>query len=395
MNANGPHTIPVPTTRYITDAAGLQACVDTLRQSTVLAFDLEFDRDRYTYGFDLCLMQVATPAVCFLIDPLSKTDLQPLFEVFTLPHIRKLVHCPGEDLRLLHSLQCYPNNLVDTEVIAKLLNYEQTSLSNMLQLHCGVTIDKKLQTSNWGRRPLSEAQLQYAATDVIYLFELEKKLTDMATEKQVLWAATAEMQQLNSQRYRLEDRQDFLKKNDRQFMSPYDQYVLNELFRWRDQLARQKNKPAHQIMAEEVLRQVAYGKLPAAQVPFQHGVHPMLKSADMIGKLEQAFQRFHAEAKANGLSRKRAGQGLSLEERQQLDHAKQQLEASKKQVFQPIQQQLAMQWGEHAARYLFSTTLVNDILRGAIRIGHLQPSYRPQLVQQAAQTLQLDISPWW
>lgn len=395
MNANHPHTVSSPATRYINDAAGLQACIDILRPCTVLAFDLEFDRDRYTYGFDLCLMQVATPEVCFLVDPLSNIDLQPLFEVFTLPHIRKLVHCPGEDLRLLHSMQCYPNNLVDTEVIAKLLNYEQTSLSNMLQWHCGISIDKKLQTSNWGRRPLSDAQLQYAASDVIYLFDLEKKLMDLATEKDILWAVAAEMLQLNSLRYSLEERQDFLKKNDRHFMSPYDQYVLNELFRWRDQLARQKNKPAHQIMAEEVLRQLAYGKLPPAQVALQPGVHPVLKSADMTGKLEQSYQRFHAEAKAGGLSRKRPGQGLTEDERKQAERSRLQAEADKKQVFQPIQQRLTAQWGEHASRFLLSTTLVNDILRGANRLSQLQPAYRSQLVQEAAQSLGLDISPWW
>jgi ribonuclease D len=395
MNAGGSHTNSPAATRYITDAAGLQQCADILRHSTVFAFDLEFDRDRYTYGFDLCLMQVATPEVCFLIDPLGKIDLQPLFEVFTLPQIRKLVHCPGEDLRLLHSLQCYPVNLVDTEVMAKLLNYEQTSLSNMLLLHCGISIDKKLQTSNWGRRPLSDAQLQYAASDVIYLFELEKKLLALVEEKKVQWAVEAEMLHLNSLRFNLEDRQDFLKKNDRVFMSPYDQYVLNELFRWRDQLARQKNKPAHQIMAEEVLRQVAYGKLPAAQVPAQHGVHPVLKSGEMISKLEQSFKAFHAQAKASGLSRKRAGQGLTEEERMQLEKSKQETEAAKKQIFQPIQQHLCQQWGEHAARFLFSTTLVNDILRGAIRIGFMQPAYRSELVKQAAQHLAIDISPWW
>jgi hypothetical protein len=124
-------------------------------------------------------------------------------------------------------------------------------------------------------------------------------------------------------------------------------------------------------------------------------VHPVLKSADMIRQLEQAFQGFHAAAKANGLSRKRAGQGLTEEERMQLERSKQQTEAAKKQVFQPIQQQLASQWGEHAARFLFSTTLVNDILRGAVRIGQMQPSYRAELVRLAAQNLQLDISPWW
>lgn len=379
---------------YVQDQPSLQSCIEALKSSPAFAFDLEFDRDRYTYGFDLCLIQIATAGDCFVVDPLAKLNLQPLFKVFEDCNIRKLVHCPGEDLRLFHSLQCYPNNLVDTEVYAKLLNYEQTSLSNMLLVHCDVVINKKLQTSNWGRRPLSQAQIDYAAADVLYLFELEAKLLKMATAKGLMPFVEEEIAQLNATRYTLEPKANFLKKNDLQFMSPYDQYVLNELFKWRDQLARQKNKPAHQMMAEEVLRQIAYGKLAIADLPKQQGIHPSLKNQEMVRQLHENFERYHAEAKAASFSRKRAGQGLTMEEKQALEQAKQELETIKKNVFQPIQQKLSTLLGEHAARFIFSSTLVNDILKGDTSISNMRPAYRIQLVKQAAADLQLDISAW-
>ncbi|MCU0394300.1 MAG: ribonuclease D [Chitinophagaceae bacterium] len=387
-------TVAPPALQYIQDAASLQACIATLQAAPAFAFDLEFDRDRYTYGFDLCLMQIATPATCFLIDPMSGLDLQPLFRVFENPAIRKLVHCPGEDLRLLHSLHCFPTNLADTEVYAKLLNYEQTSLSNMLMLHCGIAIDKKLQTSNWGKRPLTTAQLEYAAADVIYLFGLEAKLQDLVMAKGLMPWVEEELAHLNAARYSLEPKTNFLKKNDLQFMSPYDQFVLNELFKWRDQLARKKNKPAHQIMSEEVLRQIGYGRLPIEQLPLQQGIHPLLKTPGMVRQLERDFDRFHAEARQARLSRKRAGQGLTPEERNTFEQDRLRMEQAKKQVFQPIQQWLTSELGEHTMRFILSGTLINDILRGDTKIGALQPPYRQQLILRAAGALGLDISPW-
>ncbi len=387
--------LPVATPiHYVTDTASLAGCMATLSAAPAFAFDLEFDRDRYTYGFDLCLMQIATPTTCFVIDPLASLHLQPLFLLFENPAIRKLVHCPGEDLRLLHSLQCYPNNLVDTDVYAKLLNYEQTSLSNMLQIHCGVELNKKLQTSNWARRPLSDAQIEYAAADVLYLFELEEKLRKELEAKGLLAFAEEEFALVNNTRYTLEPKENFLKKNDLQFMSPYDQYVLNELFKYRDGLAREKNKPAHQILPEELVRQIAYNKLPVQALASQTGVHPMLKSPGGIQRLLKRWQAIHAEAKAANLSHRRSGQGLTPSERQEFEAIRLAQDNAKKQIFTPIQQRIAEKYGQHMTRFVFSSTLVNELLKGDRRINSIQPAYRQRLVREAATSLQLDISPW-
>ncbi|QGW29756.1 ribonuclease D [Phnomibacter ginsenosidimutans] len=379
---------------YVTNAAQLQQALQDLHAATVVAFDLEFDRDRYTYGFDLCLIQMATPEACFVIDPLAGLDLKPLYQFFETPGIRKLVHCPGEDLRLLHSLACYPTDLVDTELYAKLLNYEQTSLSNLLQLKCDVQLNKKLQTSNWGKRPLSDGQLHYAAADVIYLFELENILQQEATEKGLMPFVAEEFAQLNTVRYTLEARQNFLKKNDLQFMSPYDQYVLNELLRFRDDLARQKNKPAHQIIPEELVRQIAYRKMEPADILSQHGVHPILKSDRGVYMLEQQWKKINAAAHAQQLPRRRNGQPLSEEDRLRFEQKKLAQENAKAHIFQPIQQAIAAKYGEHAQKFLMSSSLVNDWLKGDQRINQLKLNYRKQLIQDVAQEIGVDITAW-
>ena len=380
---------------YIHLPSQLPACLRTLEASDKLAFDLEFDRDRYTYGFDLCLIQIATPEHCFVIDPMSDIDIAPLFRLLETSNALKLVHCPGEDLRLLHSLGCYPTQLADTEVLARLLNYEQTSLSNLLQRHCNVVLNKKLQTSNWGRRPLSMSQIDYAAADVLYLFDLYEQLHSLANEKKLLPMVQEEMAALNMVRYSLEPKTYFLKKNDRQFMSAYDQYVLNELFVYRDELARKKNKPAHQIMAEEWVRQIAYKKIPIHELPKLQGVHPMLKSNDGVRQFEQRWHIINEQAKAQNLSRKKAGFQLSSEEREAIEQKRNRSETARKNIFIPIQQHIANRFGEHTSRYLLSTTLVNDLLKGDTRIAQLKPGYRPQLIADAAEALSLNIEPWW
>jgi ribonuclease D len=370
-------------------------CLSILVASTRLAFDLEFDRDRYTYGFDLCLIQIATPQQCFVIDPLGEIDVAPLFRLLETSHALKLVHCPGEDLRLLHSLGCYPTQLADTEVVARLLNYEQTSLSSLLQLHCNVVLNKKLQTSNWGRRPLSMSQIDYAAADVLYLFELYDQLYALADQKQLLPMVQEEMAVLNTVRYSLEPKTYFLKKNDRQFMSAYDQFVLNELFVFRDELARKKNKPAHQIMAEEWLRQIAYKKIAISELTKLQGVHPMLKSNEGLRQFEQRWQFINEQATAQNLSRKKAALLFTSEEREAIEQKRNRSETARKTVFIPIQQHLSTRFGEHTSRYLLSTTLVNDLLKGDIRITQLKPAYRQQLISDAAAALELNIEPWW
>lgn len=362
--------------------------------ASVIAFDLEFDRDRFSYGFRLCLLQVATPSDCFIIDPLALKDLQPLYRFFETSTARKLAHCPGEDLRLLHSLQCYPSHLCDTEIYAKLLNYEQTSLSNMLLQKCGVALNKRWQTSNWAKRPLVEDQILYAADDVIHLFGLEEELRKEATAKGILAYIDEEQEVLSQTRYQLEPKTDFLKKSDRLYLSPYDQFVLNQLFKLRDQLAQRFNKPAHYIMPEALVRDLWAEKVAIKELCASPGIYPALRKPGMQQEWERAWKQIHEAARQQGLSKKRQRKELAPGEPNGYQR-RESAEAVKKEIFAPIQKWIAERLGEQAMRVVLSSGAVSDIIQGDLKISAIRQPYRRQLITEAAEALRISVQAWW
>jgi ribonuclease D len=80
----------------------LLECLDSLKDTKEIALDLEFDRDRFAYGFTLCLIQVSDGKMSWLIDPLTGIDLKPLYRFLEQEVPLKIMHAPGEDLNLLH-----------------------------------------------------------------------------------------------------------------------------------------------------------------------------------------------------------------------------------------------------------------------------------------------------
>ncbi len=110
--------------------------------------------------------------------------------------------------------------------------------------------------------------------------------------------------------------------------------------------------------------------------------------------LEQQWQKINAAAHAQQLPRRRNSQPLSEEDRLRFEQKKQAQENAKTHIFQPIQQAIAARYGEHAQKFLLSSSLVNDWLKGDQRIGQLKLNYRKQLVTEVAQEIGVDITPW-
>jgi ribonuclease D len=376
---------------YIENQAALDACVTRLGAAEELAFDLEFDSHSFAYGVNLALIQIADPAGCFLIDPLADLDLKGLFAVFEDPAVRKLAHSSGEDLRLLHSLGCVPENVYDTEVAARLLNYEATSLASMLAAKLGIQLDKKQQRSNWLKRPLTPEQLHYAALDVQYLHALKAALEPELQAAGLLEFTNDEQAALSRIVYKAEERSSFLKPADSYQLSPYDQFVLDGLLRFRDELAREMNRPAFQIIDEQLLRTLTAGQIDPEDVPFEKGIHGRLRNAGFGRKVRARYERLLAAADNDELSRE-------LPERRRLTReahaARQQAEADRKDKFAPVQEALAARYGTFAARMLLSNTLVGEILRGAANFDELQRPYRTQVIRRTAQELGIDLTPY-
>jgi hypothetical protein len=123
-------------------------------------------------------------------------------------------------------------------------------------------------------------------------------------------------------------------------------------------------------------------------------VHPMLKSDRGVYMLEQQWKKINAAAHAQQLPRRNNNQPLSEEDHLRFEQKKQAQENAKANIFQPIQQAIATKYGEHAQKFLMSSSLVNDWLKGDQRIGQLKLNYRKQLIQEVAQKIGVDITAW-
>jgi ribonuclease D len=372
---------------FIDTDAAYDRCLQDLGNRESIAFDLEFDNNMRAYGVTLCLMQVATTDASYIIDPFVPIDLRSLYNLFEDPRIEKIVHSPGEDLRLLHSLGCYPKNLFDTQVVAILLNDEHTSLAAQLRQWLGYSISKGQQRSDWRRRPLKEEQINYAAGDVAWLHALKEQLVAAAIQKQLIDFIAEEQAALSEKIYKQEVKTNFLKPADAWAMSPWDQYILNGLFTYRDGLAKKLNKPPFQVMDETIVRDLATGILDSYDLADAKGVHHSLKNDHFAGELADRMKQLQAAAAGLGLSKVLPGRKNFTA----AEHAaREKANKARIQKFGPIQEVLVEQYGTFAARYMLSNALVNELLLHNTRLSELKP-YRQSLIRTIAGKSGIDL----
>lgn len=379
---------------YITDQTALQNCVEHLNTCAKIGFDLEFDNNLHTYGFNLCLIQIASAERCFLIDPYSfdTASLQPLLAVFANPAIVKIIHAGGEDYRLLQRLGCQPKNLFDTELCANMLGYAKTSLGNVVQQNWGIEIDKGLQMSNWTKRPLTADQLRYAANDVVFLLDLHEALESQLTAAQKSAWFAQEMKAVENTSYEWSQKTDFIKKADRDEFSEYDLFVLTELFKFRDEVAQKLNKPAYQVFSDDFVRGIVRNPAQLANWPQLRGIIHYVKSESFGAKIEAAYQRIVTTATAQELGTDpTAKKRLSAAEWSEIDRQREALRVAKEQVFGPIKTQLAQQYGDFVANSTLSNNVVAELAAGTLTISKFKIDYKRTILNATAAQLGIDL----
>lgn len=379
---------------YITQTADLQKCVEYLQTCTKIGFDLEFDNNLYTYGFNLCLIQISAPNHCFLIDPYAfdTAALQPLLAVFANPNILKIIHAGGEDYRLLHRLGCQPKSLFDTELCANLLGYAKTSLGNVVQQNWDVAIDKDLQTSNWTKRPLSADQLRYAANDVAFLLDLHQALSQqLETAQKTAWFAE-EMHAIEKATFEWSQKTDFIKKADRDEFSDFDLFVLGELFKFRNTVAEQINKPAYQVFNDDFVRDLVRNPAQMARWTSLRGVIHYVKNEQFQAQIEAAYQDIIAAANAQNFADIRTAKRLSPAEWDEINRQRNDLKMAKERIFGPIKAQLAQQYGDFVANSTLSNQVMADLVAGTLTISNFKLSYKRIILQQTAAQMGLDLN---
>ncbi len=247
--------------RFIDRVVDVEELAAKLALEKVIAVDTE--ADSFFHYFDkLCLVQVAASCGTFLIDPLSMPPrgLEPLADVLANPAIRKIFHAAEYDLFVLHR-HCglTVRGLFDTMVSAQMLGYPAVGLGALVDRHFEVKLSKDQQRTDWSRRPLRDVQLDYAASDVIYLIELAETLErELADKKRLVWAK-AEFSALEQRLWpeREFDQQGYLRIKGSRKLSPRGLAVLRELFLWRDKRARDADKPPFKVMGNGTLLDLA------------------------------------------------------------------------------------------------------------------------------------------
>ena len=250
------------TFEIITDKSELEKLAKELLREDIVAFDTEAD-SFYHYFDKVCLIQIATRKKCWLVDPLEIEGpemLAALAPVFSSPKVRVLFHAAEYDIYVLKRDCGFEfTNLFDTMVCAQLLGYPSIGLAALVERHFGVVLPKDEQRSDWSRRPLSDKQLSYAASDVLYLIKLAEKLEkDLTKAGRFDWAVD-EFETLCGRRWpdREFDKLGYLKIKGARSMDPIDLGVLRELFLLRDKRAREIDRPAFKVLGNRTLLEIS------------------------------------------------------------------------------------------------------------------------------------------
>jgi len=247
------------TTLYIDNTEKLLDLVSALSQAEWLAIDTEFMREK-TYYPQLCLLQIGTPEVTACIDPLILTDMDILLDLIYDPTKIKVMHSGSQDLEIFYHLRgSLPQPLFDTQIAAPLLGMqEQAGYARLVEEMLGVRLAKVHTRADWSHRPLSDAQIQYAADDVIYLCQLYVALRDKLLEKNRLsWLDSDFSALADPDRYNNVPEKSWRRVKAGQKLHGKALSVLQKLAGWREQTAQQQNRPRGWIIKDDVLIDIA------------------------------------------------------------------------------------------------------------------------------------------
>ena len=164
---------------------------------------------------------------------------------------QNVFHACSEDIDLIYHYAQHKtlNNVFDTQVGMSFLGHGlQVSYQNALKQMLDVDIDKGETRSNWLARPLSPAQLSYAANDVLYLMNLSEKVKQELDSKSLLHFALEDCQHL-TQEIATETPLHLLYQDIGNYRHSRRQLMqLQQLAVWREQMVKALNTPRSFIL---------------------------------------------------------------------------------------------------------------------------------------------------
>ena len=243
--------------QWIDSASGIADLADRCCAAGQFALDTEAD-SLHSYFHKVCLIQVTVGDLNAVVDPLAlePVDLGPLFDVCRRPDVKVLMHGADYDVRVLdRDYGAQIRGLVDTQIMAQILGEPRTGLAALLEGDFGVVLDKKHQRADWGRRPLSESMLAYAAADTVFLARLAAKLQRRLEEMGRWTWAEEEFAKLEGVRHVFvePDPYAFERVKGVGNLRGRSRDIAFSLFQWRDSEAQRRNVPPFKVFGNRSL----------------------------------------------------------------------------------------------------------------------------------------------
>jgi ribonuclease D len=256
-DTNAPNLVPITTTQALRDLCG------SLSKADFVAIDTEFHREN-TYWSILCLIQVASPDVEGIIDPMaSGIDMAPLVELLLNPNVTKVFHAARQDLEIFYKIcgNRLPSPVFDSQVAAMALGLgDSISYESLVGTLLGRGIDKSSRFTDWQRRPLTDRQLEYAIADVTHLRDLYPDMASkLETAGRTDWLKQEGAFLTDVSLYEADPEKAWERLKVRRYKADY-LAALKAVAKWREETAQSRDMPRSRVLKDDAVQEIAEQK---------------------------------------------------------------------------------------------------------------------------------------
>src|SRR6516225_2816515 len=194
------HSVSTASLQPITATPELADACRRMAKHPFVTIDTEFLRESTYYPL-LCVAQMASTDEAVVIDALAPgIDLSPFYALMANEKVMKVFHAARQDIEIVwHAAQLIPRPIFDSQVAAMVLGYgDSISYDQLVQRITGDALDKSHRFTDWTHRPLSDAQLRYAVSDVTHLRDVYLRLVEDLKQRERTDWMREEMKTLTS-----------------------------------------------------------------------------------------------------------------------------------------------------------------------------------------------------
>jgi ribonuclease D len=252
----------MPDAIWVDKNAELGELAQRLESQSPIGVDTEFLRER-TFFPKLCLLQIAAGGQIWCVDTLRGGGLDALVPALTGAHSRKVIHSARQDLEAFYlTTKRVIAPVFDTQIAAGCIGLKpQIGYAELVHTLLNVTVPKGQTRTDWSKRPLTAAQLDYAADDVLYLGEAAALLAERLQKlNRTAWAEEdcAELQ--NPRLYEPDPALAWERLRGLGQLDPVPRARARSIAVWREKLARERDLPRAWIISDAAIFSVALAR---------------------------------------------------------------------------------------------------------------------------------------